>query len=268
MAQHRAGLYVPCYGTFGGAGLAQIFEANEDQKQRYLYPTLRGEKKPLLRPDRAVGRQRPGARHPDQGRAQGQWLGAERRQDLHLRRRPRALRHRFRPHRRLQGPRRHHLLHHRYRHAGLPCPPRRAHAALVDYATELEFKDCWVSRPPGAGRGQQGLRRRQRPPDAPAHPLCRGLHRRRHRRARDGDRMGQDARDLRRETRQPPGRAVDAGRQRDRHPHRQALHPRGGREGAARPAVPHRGLHRQAHRLAKAAAASSTAPCRSMAAWA
>ena len=48
MAQHRAGLYVPCYGTFGGAGLAQIFEANEDQKQRYLYPTLRGEKKPFF----------------------------------------------------------------------------------------------------------------------------------------------------------------------------------------------------------------------------
>ena len=48
MAQHRAGLYVPCYGTFGGAGLAQIFEANEDQKERYLYPTLRGEKKPFF----------------------------------------------------------------------------------------------------------------------------------------------------------------------------------------------------------------------------
>ncbi len=44
MAQHRAGLYVPCYEVFGGAGLAQLFEANEDQKQRYLYPTLRGEK--------------------------------------------------------------------------------------------------------------------------------------------------------------------------------------------------------------------------------
>src|SRR5512140_3658236 len=44
MAQHRAGLYAPCYGVFGGAGLAQLFEANEDQKQRYLYPTLRGEK--------------------------------------------------------------------------------------------------------------------------------------------------------------------------------------------------------------------------------
>lgn len=44
MSQHRAGLYVPCYGVFGGAGLAQLYEANEDQKQRYLYPTLRGEK--------------------------------------------------------------------------------------------------------------------------------------------------------------------------------------------------------------------------------
>lgn len=44
MAQHRAGLYAPCYGVFGGAGLAQLYEANEDQKERYLYPTLRGEK--------------------------------------------------------------------------------------------------------------------------------------------------------------------------------------------------------------------------------
>ncbi|NJN51439.1 MAG: cyclohexanecarboxyl-CoA dehydrogenase [Gammaproteobacteria bacterium] len=45
MSQHRGGLYVPCYGTFGGAGLAQLFEANDDQKTRYLFPTLRGEKK-------------------------------------------------------------------------------------------------------------------------------------------------------------------------------------------------------------------------------
>ncbi|MEO8540055.1 MAG: acyl-CoA dehydrogenase family protein, partial [bacterium] len=44
MAQHRAGLYTPCYGVFGGAGLAQLFEANADQKERYLFPTLRGEK--------------------------------------------------------------------------------------------------------------------------------------------------------------------------------------------------------------------------------
>ena len=45
MGQHRAGLYVPCYGVFGSAGLAQLYEANEDQKQRYLYPMLRGEKR-------------------------------------------------------------------------------------------------------------------------------------------------------------------------------------------------------------------------------
>ncbi len=44
MSQHRAGLYAPCYGVFGGAGLAQLYEATEDQKERYLYPMLRGEK--------------------------------------------------------------------------------------------------------------------------------------------------------------------------------------------------------------------------------
>ena len=44
-SQHRAGLYAPCYGVFGGAGLAQLFEATEEQKQRYLFPMLRGEKK-------------------------------------------------------------------------------------------------------------------------------------------------------------------------------------------------------------------------------
>jgi acyl-CoA dehydrogenase len=43
-AQHRAGLYSPCFGAFGGAGLAQLYEANEDQKERYLFPMLRGEK--------------------------------------------------------------------------------------------------------------------------------------------------------------------------------------------------------------------------------
>jgi alkylation response protein AidB-like acyl-CoA dehydrogenase len=45
MSQHRAGLYAPCYGVFGSAGLAQLYEATEDQKQRYLYPMLRGEKR-------------------------------------------------------------------------------------------------------------------------------------------------------------------------------------------------------------------------------
>jgi alkylation response protein AidB-like acyl-CoA dehydrogenase len=45
MSQHRAGLYAPCYGVFGGAGLAQLFEASEAQKEKYLYPVLRGEKR-------------------------------------------------------------------------------------------------------------------------------------------------------------------------------------------------------------------------------
>jgi alkylation response protein AidB-like acyl-CoA dehydrogenase len=45
MSQHRAGLYAPCYGTFGGAGLAQLFEATDEQKEQYLFPTLRGEKR-------------------------------------------------------------------------------------------------------------------------------------------------------------------------------------------------------------------------------
>ena len=45
MSQHRAGLYAPCYGVFGGAGLAQLYEATDEQKDRYLYPMLRGEKR-------------------------------------------------------------------------------------------------------------------------------------------------------------------------------------------------------------------------------
>src|SRR6266705_1606733 len=45
MSQHRAGLYAPCYGVFGSAGLAQLYEATEEQKQRYLYPMIRGEKR-------------------------------------------------------------------------------------------------------------------------------------------------------------------------------------------------------------------------------
>jgi acyl-CoA dehydrogenase len=44
-SQHRAGLYAPCYNVFGGARQAQLFEATEAQKVKYLYPMLRGEKK-------------------------------------------------------------------------------------------------------------------------------------------------------------------------------------------------------------------------------
>jgi len=45
MAQHRAGLYAPCYGVFGGAGLAQLYDASDYIKEKYLYPQLRGEKR-------------------------------------------------------------------------------------------------------------------------------------------------------------------------------------------------------------------------------
>ena len=44
-SQHRAGLYAPCYYAFGGARQAQLFEATETQKEKYLYPMLRGEKR-------------------------------------------------------------------------------------------------------------------------------------------------------------------------------------------------------------------------------
>lgn len=45
LAQHRAGLYLPCYGVFGSAGLVQLYAGNDDQKERYLFPMLRGEKR-------------------------------------------------------------------------------------------------------------------------------------------------------------------------------------------------------------------------------
>jgi len=45
MSQHRAGLYSPCYGAFGGTGIAQLYDADRQQRERYLYPALRGEKR-------------------------------------------------------------------------------------------------------------------------------------------------------------------------------------------------------------------------------
>ena len=45
MSQHRAGLYAPCYGVFGEAALAQLYAGTEAQKEKYLFPALRGEKK-------------------------------------------------------------------------------------------------------------------------------------------------------------------------------------------------------------------------------
>ena len=144
MAQHRAGLYTPCYGVFGGAGLAQLFEANEDQKQRYLYPTLRGEKsgffgltEPSGGSDPARAIQTSAVKDGDDWVINGGKIfisGADNadfgivfaRTDSSTR------------------PRGHHLLPRRYRHARLPRAPRGAHAALHRYATELQFDNLRV----------------------------------------------------------------------------------------------------------------------------
>ena len=75
------------------------------------------------------------------------------------------------------------------------------------YATELQFEDLRVPARQRAGRGRQGLRHRQRPPLAPAHPLCGRLHRRRRQGAGAGHRLRQAARDVRRGARHAPGRS-------------------------------------------------------------
>ena len=145
MAQHRAGLYVPCYGTFGGAGLAQIFEANEDQKERYLYPTLRGEKKPFFGLTEPSGGSDPArAIQTKAERKDNGWVlngaklfisGADRAQYGIVFARTDASKGR----------------------GGITCfivdadtpgfHVRRVVHTLrsSSYATELEFKDCWVS---------------------------------------------------------------------------------------------------------------------------
>ncbi|MGC0417716.1 acyl-CoA dehydrogenase family protein [Embleya sp. AB8] len=44
MSQHRAGLYAPCYSAFGQPDMGQLYEGTDEQKERYLFPVLRGEK--------------------------------------------------------------------------------------------------------------------------------------------------------------------------------------------------------------------------------
>ena len=48
MSQHRAGLYAPAYGVFGHGPPPQLYAANDRQKENYLYPALRGEKRSFL----------------------------------------------------------------------------------------------------------------------------------------------------------------------------------------------------------------------------
>lgn len=75
MSQHAAGLYAPCYGVFGGSGLVQLFEATDDQKDRYLFPTLRGEKKAFFALTEPAGGSDPaGAIETTAHRDGGDWV--------------------------------------------------------------------------------------------------------------------------------------------------------------------------------------------------
>ncbi len=157
MSQHRAGLYVPCYGVFGGAGLAQLFEANADQKERYLFPTLRGEKKVFFGLTEPSGGSDPAraiktrAERKEQG-----WVingskifisGADRAQYGIVFARTDASKGR----------------------GGITCfivdsdtpgfHVRRVVHTLrsASYATELEFKDCWVSDAQVLGEVNKGF---------------------------------------------------------------------------------------------------------------
>ena len=222
MSQHRAGLYVPCYGVFGSAGLAQLYEATEEQKQRYLYPMLRGEKRGFFGLTEPSGGSDPARAIRTRAVKDGSdWIingskvfisGADRAHFGLVFARTDAEKGR----------------------GGITCfivdtDMKGFHVRRVvhtlrssHYATELQFEDLRVPARQRAGRGQQGLRHRQRPPLAPAHPLCGGLHRRRRQGAGAGHRLRQAARDLRRAARHAPGDPVDDRRQRDRHPHQPA----------------------------------------------
>ena len=44
ISQHRAGLYAPAYGVFGNGPQGQLYNGTDEQKEKYLWPTIRGEK--------------------------------------------------------------------------------------------------------------------------------------------------------------------------------------------------------------------------------
>ena len=238
MAQHRAGLYAPCYGVFGAVGLAQLYEATEAQKERYLRPTLRGEKRAFFGlTEPSEGATRP--RHPDPCGARRRRLGRQRLEDLHLGGGPRGLRDRLRPHRPRAGA-----------GPGVTCfivetgwpgfHVRRVVHTLrsANYATELQFEDLRVPAANVLGEGRGRVRDRERPALAAAHSVCGGLHRGGDRRPGDGHRVRAPARDLRGAARHPPVRPEHDHRQPGGYRVRALADPRRGREGASRGAVP------------------------------
>ena len=45
LTQHKAGLYAPAFGAFGEAPPAHLYDATDEQKEKYLYPAIREEKR-------------------------------------------------------------------------------------------------------------------------------------------------------------------------------------------------------------------------------
>ena len=192
------------------------------RSERYLFPMLRGEKRGFFgSPSHRAAPTRRGRSGPPR-RPRRRRLGDQRLQDLHHRRGRRRFRHRLRPHRRHEGPRRHHLLHRRCRHAGVLCPPRRAHAALRHYGRSCSSRTSACRAANVLGEVNKGFAIANDRVEPPAHPVFRRLHRRRHRRPGDVHRLRQAARDLRRAALHAPGDPVDGGRQRDRSSARRA----------------------------------------------
>ena len=219
MSQHRAGLYAPCYGVFGGAGLAQLYEADDAQKELYLYPTLRGEKRGFFGLTEPSGGSDPARAIRTTAERQGDdWIlngektfisGADKadfglifaRTDPTLGR------------------------------EGISCflidtdmpgfHVRRVIHTLRSshYATEIEIKDLRVPAANVLGEVNGGFAiatdrvSRQRIPYAAG---CIGVG---DQGSGDGDRLRQCSRDLRRRSRDTAGDSMDDRRQRDRHPH-------------------------------------------------
>ena len=55
LTQHKAGLYAPAYGVFGEAPPEHLYYASEEQKEKYLYPSIREEKKSFFGLSEASG---------------------------------------------------------------------------------------------------------------------------------------------------------------------------------------------------------------------
>ena len=248
MAQHRAGLYAPCYGVFGSAGLAQLYEATEEQKQRYLHPMLRGEKRGFFGLTEPSGGSDPARAIRTRAVKDGSdWIingskvfisGADKAHFGLVFARTDAEKGR----------------------GGITCfivdtDMKGFHVRRVvhtlrssHYATELQFEDLRVPHANVLGEVGKGFAiandrlSRQRIPYAAA---CIGVAVKAQELAID---YAKQRETFGARARHPPGRAVDDRRQRARHPHQPVADAGRRPQGRHRPALPYGGRHGQAGR--------------------